>query len=85
MNVSPDADQETVRNAYIEIVKTVHPDSGHSNASADRFAEVNNAFRILQAKFSQERHTGSIESTVVSDQDIQVRQNFTLPHTSRYF
>lgn len=76
MNVSPDADQETVRGAYIGIVKIVHPDSGHANASAEKFAEVDNAFRILQEKFSQERHV-STENPDVKDHDITVRQSWS--------
>lgn len=71
MNVSSGSDQETVRNAYIEIVKTVHPDSGHPNASADKFTEVDNAFRILQAKFAKERR-GIEENVAVEECDIKV-------------
>lgn len=64
MNVSSDADQETVRAAYIKIVKKVHPDSGHDEASADRFQEVDNAFRILLAKYAKERRN------IVDDDDV---------------
>lgn len=53
--MSVDSDQDTVRAAYISIVKIVHPDSGHREASAERFAQVDNAFRILQAKYAKER------------------------------
>lgn len=53
--MSSDADQETVRRAYISIVKIVHPDSGHPESSNEKFAEVDNAFRILQAKYAKER------------------------------
>lgn len=37
------------------MVKIVHPDSGHVEASAEKFAEVDNAFRILQEKYAKER------------------------------
>lgn len=65
LNVSPDADQETVRAAYIEIVKKFHPDSGHEAASAHRFHEVDNAFRILLAKYAKERRN-------IFDDDVEV-------------
>lgn len=55
LDVHPNTDQETVREAYIALVKKVHPDSGHKEASATRFQEVDNAFRILQTKFAKER------------------------------
>lgn len=71
MKVSSDCDQDTVRAAYIEIVKTVHPDSGHPDASADKFAEVDNAFRILQAKYAKERR-GIREPAEIKEYDIKV-------------
>lgn len=55
LNISPESDQETVRSAYIALVKIVHPDSGHAEASVERFAEVDDAFRVLQAKFAKDR------------------------------
>ena len=60
-----------MRAAYISIVKEVHPDSGHPEASAEKFAEVDNAFRILQAKFAKERH-GVEEIPEVNEWDIKV-------------
>lgn len=71
LKVSAEADQESVRAAYIEIVKLVHPDSGHPEASPEKFAEVDNAFRILQAKYAKERR-GIKESSEVRDHDIKV-------------
>lgn len=73
MKVSSDADQDTVRLAYINLVKKVHPDSGSDEANAKSFAEVDNAFRILQAKFAQERRGIRIEETAeVKEHDIKV-------------
>lgn len=71
LKVSAESDQETVRAAYIEIVKIVHPDSGHPEASAEKFAEVDNAFRILQAKYAKDRH-GIKETSDVNEHDINV-------------
>lgn len=68
-----DADQETVRAAYIEIVKKVHPDSGHPDASAAVFTEVENAFRILQEKFAKERR--GIRETADAAQECDIKVN----------
>lgn len=69
--MSAESDQDTVRAAYIEIVKLVHPDSGHPEASAEKFTEVDNAFRILQAKYAKERR-GIEDIPEVTNHDIQV-------------
>lgn len=55
MGVDDTADQNTVRKAYIELVKKVHPDSGLPEASAERFQEVDEAFKLLQEKFAKNR------------------------------
>lgn len=68
-----DADQETVRAAYIEIVKKVHPDSGYPEASAAVFTEVDNAFRILQEKFAKERR--GIRETAAAAQEYDIKVN----------
>lgn len=60
-----------MRAAYIEIVKIVHPDSGHPESSAEKFAEVDNAFRILQAKYAKDRR-GIKENPEVVEYDIKV-------------
>uniref|UniRef100_A0A1B0FPW6 J domain-containing protein n=1 Tax=Glossina morsitans morsitans TaxID=37546 RepID=A0A1B0FPW6_GLOMM len=49
------ADPETVRSAYIELVKKVHPDSGQPEASEDRFHEIDEAFKFLQQRFAKNR------------------------------
>lgn len=48
-------DQTTVRRAYIDMVKKVHPDSGQPEASADKFQEIDEAFKILQERFAKSR------------------------------
>lgn len=55
-------------------MKTVHPDSGHADASAKKFTEVDNAFRILQSKFAKERRGIRVdEDDGVKEFDIKVR------------
>lgn len=73
MKVSSDSDQDTVRLAYINLVKKVHPDSGCEEASAEKFAEVDHAFRILQEKYAKERRGIQIQDTAdVKEYDIKV-------------
>lgn len=48
-------DQTSVRRAYIDMVKKVHPDSGQPEASADKFQEIDEAFKILQERFAKNR------------------------------
>ncbi|KAI9586643.1 dnaJ homolog subfamily C member 28 [Glossina fuscipes] len=55
LGVDQSADQNTVRRAYIELVKKLHPDSGQLEASEERFQQVDEAFKILQEKFAKNR------------------------------
>lgn len=55
LGVTDQSDQNTVRQAYIALVKKVHPDSGHPEANAEKFQEVDTAFRVLQQKFAKSR------------------------------
>lgn len=55
LGVSETEDQNTVRRAYICLVKKVHPDSGQPEASAEKFQEIDDAFKILQEKFAKNR------------------------------
>uniref|UniRef100_T1GRS6 J domain-containing protein n=1 Tax=Megaselia scalaris TaxID=36166 RepID=T1GRS6_MEGSC len=48
-------DQNSVRRAYIDLVKKVHPDSGQPEASAEKFQEIDEAFKILQERFAKNR------------------------------
>ncbi|KAM7351183.1 dnaJ homolog subfamily C member 28 [Cochliomyia hominivorax] len=55
LGVEESADQNTIRKAYIDLVKKVHPDSGLPEASEERFQEVDEAFKLLQEKFAKNR------------------------------
>lgn len=50
-------------------MKKVHPDSGHKEASATRFQEVDNAFRILQTKFAKERRNIATGEENISEEE----------------
>uniref|UniRef100_A0A182REX8 J domain-containing protein n=1 Tax=Anopheles funestus TaxID=62324 RepID=A0A182REX8_ANOFN len=75
LGVNEQSDQNTVRNAYITLVKKLHPDSGHPEASAERFQEVDTAFRILQEKFAKARRG------IVEDLQEQVKV-YDIKHTA---
>jgi molecular chaperone DnaJ len=47
LGVSPEADQNKIRKAYRSIAKKYHPDSGGSEANAQKFLEIKEAFDIL--------------------------------------
>uniref|UniRef100_A0A1B6MQD0 J domain-containing protein n=2 Tax=Graphocephala atropunctata TaxID=36148 RepID=A0A1B6MQD0_9HEMI len=55
LNVKVDSDQETVRQAFLKLVKRFHPDSGSSEADGQKFQEIEKAYRKLQQKFHAER------------------------------
>lgn len=40
MGVKVESDQETVRQAFLKLVKRFHPDSGSSEADPQKFQEV---------------------------------------------
>ncbi|XP_017485657.1 PREDICTED: dnaJ homolog subfamily C member 28 isoform X1 [Rhagoletis zephyria] len=73
LGVNEAADQNTVRNAYIDLVKRVHPDSGLPEASAERFQEVDEAFKVLQEKFAKNRRN------IFEDEEEEV---FDIKHTA---
>jgi DnaJ homolog subfamily C member 28 len=73
--VSENSDQNTVRSAYIRLAKKVHPDSGNADASAEKFQELDNAFRFLQARFAKLRR--GIEDNL--QEEVKV---FEIKHTA---
>jgi DnaJ family protein C protein 28 len=75
LNVQEESDQNTVRRAYIEIVKRVHPDSGHPESSIENFKEVDECFRLLMQKFAKARR--NIEFN--PDEEVKV---FDIKHTA---
>uniref|UniRef100_A0A2M4CZJ4 Putative molecular chaperone dnaj superfamily n=1 Tax=Anopheles darlingi TaxID=43151 RepID=A0A2M4CZJ4_ANODA len=75
LGVNENSDQNTVRQAYLSLVKRLHPDSGHPEASAERFQEVDTAFRVLQEKFAKARRG------IVEDLQEQVKV-YDIKHTA---
>ncbi|KAH8238944.1 hypothetical protein KR038_009718 [Drosophila bunnanda] len=71
LGVHESADQNTVRHAYLDLVKRVHPDSGTEEASAERFQQVDEAFRVLQEKFAKGRRNIQEDEDEAMEFDIQ--------------
>lgn len=81
MGVDESSDQNTVRNAYISLVKKLHPDSGHAEADQDRFQQVDKAFKILQGKFAKQRR-GIFEELQTETGEFDIRH--TAPQHRQY-
>lgn len=75
LKVPEDSDQNSVRRAYIELVKKVHPDSGHPESSLEKFKEVDECFRFLMQKFAKARR--NIEMN--PEEEVKV---FDIKHTA---
>ncbi|KAH8273587.1 hypothetical protein KR018_002666 [Drosophila ironensis] len=71
LGVHESADQNTVRQAYLDLVKRVHPDSGTEEASAERFQQVDEAFRVLQEKFAKGRRNIAEDEEEAMEFDIK--------------
>jgi len=47
LNVSPSCSSDELRDAYLKLVKDYHPDSISGHANADKFAQVEDAYRRI--------------------------------------
>lgn len=73
LGIPTDSSQDTARQAYIALVKKVHPDSGQPEANEAKFIEIDNAFKILQAKYAKNRRgIDDAETIAVEEFDIEV-------------
>ncbi len=65
LGIPPDADQHRIRSAYRSLAKRCHPDTNHgSDAAAELFRQINNAYRILsdparRARYDEELAKGT--------------------------
>ncbi|KAF5292720.1 hypothetical protein FQR65_LT11188 [Abscondita terminalis] len=55
LNIPENSDQENIRKAYLAMVKRYHPDSSSNEADADKFQEVDHAYRMLMDKMAMDR------------------------------
>lgn len=70
LGVEESSNLEQIRIAYLDMVKRYHPDSGTEEARAEKFHEIDKAFRILVDK-TKLSHNTTEECNVVQEQDIK--------------
>ncbi|EFA08155.1 dnaJ homolog subfamily C member 28 [Tribolium castaneum] len=70
LGISENSEQEQIRAAYLNLVKRYHPDSGTKEADAEKFSQIDKAFRVLTDKKSRERWQVDDEIQV-QEQDIK--------------
>jgi len=61
LGIPPDADEETIRNAYRILARRYHPDRG-AGSSAEKFRQVNEAYETLVDSGSRHAYDLSLES-----------------------
>ncbi|CAH2048231.1 unnamed protein product, partial [Iphiclides podalirius] len=64
LNLPPNSKQEKVREAFLELAKKYHPDSGLPDASIEKFVAVENAFRLLTRHNTGKSATEEVEKTI---------------------
>nr|AEE63548.1 unknown [Dendroctonus ponderosae] len=69
LEIDERSDQEQIRIAYLQLVKRFRPDSGTEEANADKFHEIDNAFRTLMHRKSKE--VDVVDEAIVQEQDIK--------------
>ncbi|XP_070505069.1 dnaJ homolog subfamily C member 28 [Chironomus tepperi] len=75
LKVSENADQNTVRRSYIELVKKYHPDSGNQDASIEKFQELDECFKFLMQKYAKARRNIEMDP----EEEVKV---FDIKHTA---
>ncbi|XP_050309015.1 dnaJ homolog subfamily C member 28 [Anthonomus grandis grandis] len=70
LEIDESSDQEQIRIAYLQLVKRYHPDSGTEEANADKFQEIDQAFKTIMQKKSKERWEVP-EDPIIQEQDIK--------------
>ncbi|KAJ8686442.1 hypothetical protein QAD02_022236 [Eretmocerus hayati] len=71
LGVTEDCDDETLRLAFVNLVKKFHPDSGSSETSASRFSEVETAYRQIQRHRYEEREKTKTQNPDAEEFDIE--------------
>ncbi|EDV99021.1 dnaJ homolog subfamily C member 28 [Drosophila grimshawi] len=86
LGVHESADQETVRRAYLDLVKRVHPDADTEEASNERFLQVDEAFRMLQEKFAKSRRniTDDEDDSPLEEEQMEFDIRHTAPQHRQY-
>ncbi|XP_028158096.1 dnaJ homolog subfamily C member 28 [Ostrinia furnacalis] len=64
LNIPVDSKQDAVREAFLQLAKKYHPDSGSPEADMDKFVAVENAFRVLTKHNTGASNNKEIEKIV---------------------
>ncbi|XP_050675877.1 dnaJ homolog subfamily C member 28 [Leptidea sinapis] len=64
LNISPDSNQDVIRQAFIELAKKYHPDSQSPDADIDKFVAVEDAFRLLSKHKSVSSKNEEVEKII---------------------
>ncbi len=60
LGVKPDADTDTIKRAYRDLAKTLHPDvNSGDEAAAERFKEITAAYNLLASKKRRAEYDGN--------------------------
>ncbi|KAJ4445406.1 hypothetical protein ANN_07211, partial [Periplaneta americana] len=85
LEVPCNSDQEQVRQAFLNMVKRFHPDSGSPEANGEKFTLIETAYRKLQNKFANDRwkvNEGVGEYGLYYQEKKQEAQEFDIKHTA---
>ncbi|KAK9885282.1 hypothetical protein WA026_010776 [Henosepilachna vigintioctopunctata] len=67
LEIPEGSNQDQIRNAYLLLVKKYHPDSVSGKANADKFYEVDKAFKTLCADIAREKMADNEENVEIHD------------------
>ena len=60
LGITPDADTDTIKHAYRELAKALHPDvNSGDDAAAERFKSITAAYNLLSDKFKRAEYDGN--------------------------
>jgi len=66
-----EANESEARSAYFKLAKQFHPDSGKSTADADKFATIDNAYRVVLDYLSKKPTEELIDENIEDKFDIR--------------
>lgn len=79
LNVGPSASEREIRQNYLELIKTYHPDNKETG-NQKKFIRVQNAYEIIKRAPLSARHNGSLDYTFTLDETDEDGQKPDLTH-----
>lgn len=70
LNLSPDASQDEIRQAYQELVKKHHPDQSDADNAAQKFTEIHEAYEVLSDPDQREEYDAVGHDTFVGSRTV---------------